>query len=120
MTLTAEGRHRELGLTDSEYERICELLEREPNEVERGADGGRGDLLRGSLWAQLPRQRDVRRVGAQRGDGAGGGGRGRQPGRADGRLDWARRDRRRLGARLGGAGGGTGEAAERADRRPVR
>src|SRR5256714_7877386 len=34
MTLTAEGRHRELGLTDSEYERICELLEREPNEVE--------------------------------------------------------------------------------------
>jgi phosphoribosylformylglycinamidine synthase II len=34
MTLTAEGRHRELGLTDPEYERICELLEREPNEVE--------------------------------------------------------------------------------------
>ncbi len=34
MTLTAEGRHRELGLTDPEYDRICELLEREPNEVE--------------------------------------------------------------------------------------
>jgi phosphoribosylformylglycinamidine synthase subunit PurL len=34
MTLTAEGRHRELGLTDSEYERICDLLEREPNDVE--------------------------------------------------------------------------------------
>jgi phosphoribosylformylglycinamidine synthase subunit PurL len=34
VTLTAEGRHRELGLTDSEYDRICELLEREPNEVE--------------------------------------------------------------------------------------
>jgi phosphoribosylformylglycinamidine synthase subunit PurL len=34
MTLTAEGRHRELGLTDFEYERICELLEREPNDVE--------------------------------------------------------------------------------------
>src|SRR2546423_2500354 len=34
MTVTAEGRHRELGLIDSEYERICELLEREPNEVE--------------------------------------------------------------------------------------
>jgi phosphoribosylformylglycinamidine synthase II len=28
------SRHRELGLTDSEYERICELIEREPNEVE--------------------------------------------------------------------------------------
>jgi phosphoribosylformylglycinamidine synthase subunit PurL len=27
-------RHRELGLTDAEYERILELLEREPNEVE--------------------------------------------------------------------------------------
>ncbi len=26
--------HRELGLTDAEYERICELIEREPNEVE--------------------------------------------------------------------------------------
>jgi phosphoribosylformylglycinamidine synthase II len=34
MTLIAEGRHRELGLTDSEYERICELLERQPNDVE--------------------------------------------------------------------------------------
>ena len=29
-----EGRHRALGLTDSEYARICELLEREPNDVE--------------------------------------------------------------------------------------
>ena len=29
-----DSRHRELGLTDSEYERICELIEREPNEVE--------------------------------------------------------------------------------------
>jgi phosphoribosylformylglycinamidine synthase subunit PurL len=34
MTLTADSRHRELGLTDSEYDRICELLEREPNDVE--------------------------------------------------------------------------------------
>ncbi|HEY8639300.1 MAG TPA: phosphoribosylformylglycinamidine synthase subunit PurL, partial [Solirubrobacterales bacterium] len=34
MTLTAEGRHRKLGLTDSEYERICELLGRDPNVVE--------------------------------------------------------------------------------------
>jgi len=34
MTVTAEGRHRELGLTDSEFERICELLGREPNDVE--------------------------------------------------------------------------------------
>jgi phosphoribosylformylglycinamidine synthase subunit PurL len=29
-----EARHRELGLTDSEYERIRELLERDPNELE--------------------------------------------------------------------------------------
>ncbi len=29
-----EARHRELGLTDPEYERITELLEREPNDVE--------------------------------------------------------------------------------------
>ncbi len=28
------AKHRELGLTDSEYERIVELLEREPNDVE--------------------------------------------------------------------------------------
>ncbi|MEK6251352.1 MAG: phosphoribosylformylglycinamidine synthase subunit PurL [Actinomycetota bacterium] len=34
MTVTAEGRHRELGLTDSEYERICELMGRDPNVVE--------------------------------------------------------------------------------------
>ena len=26
--------HRELGLTDSEYDRIVELMERDPNEVE--------------------------------------------------------------------------------------
>jgi phosphoribosylformylglycinamidine synthase subunit PurL len=31
---TGEARHRELGLTDSEYERIVELHGREPNEVE--------------------------------------------------------------------------------------
>jgi phosphoribosylformylglycinamidine synthase len=30
----SESRHRELGLTDSEYERILELLGRDPNEVE--------------------------------------------------------------------------------------
>ncbi len=30
----SESPHRELGLTDFEYERICELLEREPNSVE--------------------------------------------------------------------------------------
>ena len=34
MSITSEARHRELGLTDSEYERIRELLERDPNEVE--------------------------------------------------------------------------------------
>src|SRR5687768_18342731 len=34
MTVSSEPRHRELGLTDSEYERIVELLEREPNGVE--------------------------------------------------------------------------------------
>ena len=30
----SETRHRELGLADAEYERIVELLEREPNDVE--------------------------------------------------------------------------------------
>jgi phosphoribosylformylglycinamidine synthase subunit PurL len=30
----AQARHRELGLTDFEYERICELLGRDPNDVE--------------------------------------------------------------------------------------
>ena len=34
MAVSSEPRHRELGLTDSEYERIVELLEREPNGVE--------------------------------------------------------------------------------------
>src|SRR5436190_7385378 len=34
MSVSSESRHRELGLTDFEYERITELLEREPNEVE--------------------------------------------------------------------------------------
>ncbi len=34
MGVSSEARHRELGLTDSEYERIVELLEREPNGVE--------------------------------------------------------------------------------------
>jgi phosphoribosylformylglycinamidine synthase len=34
MSVTSESRHRELGLTDFEYERITELLEREPNHVE--------------------------------------------------------------------------------------
>ncbi|MEK6325977.1 MAG: phosphoribosylformylglycinamidine synthase subunit PurL [Actinomycetota bacterium] len=32
--MSSESRHRELGLTDPEYERIVELLEREPNGVE--------------------------------------------------------------------------------------
>ena len=32
--MTATAPHRELGLTDDEYARICELLEREPNGVE--------------------------------------------------------------------------------------
>jgi phosphoribosylformylglycinamidine synthase II len=30
----ADARHRELGLTDSEYERITELIERDPNDLE--------------------------------------------------------------------------------------
>src|SRR3954454_9673777 len=34
MSVSSESRHRELGLTDFEYERIRELLERDPNEVE--------------------------------------------------------------------------------------
>ena len=34
MTSIAAARHRELGLTDSEYERIVERLGRDPNEVE--------------------------------------------------------------------------------------
>jgi phosphoribosylformylglycinamidine synthase subunit PurL len=34
VTITGEARHRELGLTDSEYQRIGELLRRDPNEVE--------------------------------------------------------------------------------------
>jgi phosphoribosylformylglycinamidine synthase len=34
MAVSSEPRHRELGLTDPEYERIVELLEREPNGVE--------------------------------------------------------------------------------------
>ena len=47
--------------------------------------------------------------------------RGRQRGRPDGRLDRARRDRRRLGAGLGRARRGRrGEAADGADRRPLR
>jgi len=32
--VTVAARHRELGLTDFEYDRIVELIEREPNEVE--------------------------------------------------------------------------------------
>src|SRR5919198_355822 len=34
MSVSSESRHRELGLTDFEYDRITELLEREPNGVE--------------------------------------------------------------------------------------
>ncbi len=34
MSVSSESRHRELGLTDFEYGRIRELLERDPNEVE--------------------------------------------------------------------------------------
>ena len=34
MSVSSDSRHRELGLTDSEYERIRELLGRDPNEVE--------------------------------------------------------------------------------------
>ncbi len=34
MSVSSESRHRDLGLTDFEYERIRELLERDPNEVE--------------------------------------------------------------------------------------
>ena len=34
MNVSSDSRHRELGLTDSEFERIRELLERDPNEVE--------------------------------------------------------------------------------------
>ena len=41
-------------------------------------------------------------------------------GAAAGRIDGTRRDRRRLGPRLGGARRGRRDAAQRADRRPVR
>ena len=34
MTAPAQSPHRDLGLTDNEYARICEMLEREPNRVE--------------------------------------------------------------------------------------
>jgi phosphoribosylformylglycinamidine synthase len=34
MSVSSESRHRELGLTDAEYERIRKLLDRNPNEVE--------------------------------------------------------------------------------------
>ena len=34
MSVSSESRHRELGLTDSEFERIRRLLDRDPNEVE--------------------------------------------------------------------------------------
>ena len=34
MSAVSESRHRELGLTDFEYERITELLGRDPNDVE--------------------------------------------------------------------------------------
>ncbi len=34
MSPVSESRHRELGLTDSEYERITQLIGRDPNEVE--------------------------------------------------------------------------------------
>ena len=34
MSAVSESRHRELGLTDSEYERIVQLLGRDPNDVE--------------------------------------------------------------------------------------
>jgi len=33
-TAVAQAKHRELGLTDAEFDRICALLEREPNDVE--------------------------------------------------------------------------------------
>ncbi len=34
MSVSSESRHRELGLTDFEFEHICELVDRDPNEVE--------------------------------------------------------------------------------------
>jgi phosphoribosylformylglycinamidine synthase II len=34
MSVSSDSRHRELGLTDSEFDRIRELMERDPNEVE--------------------------------------------------------------------------------------
>jgi phosphoribosylformylglycinamidine synthase II len=34
MAVSSESRHRELGLTDSEYDRLVELLGREPNAIE--------------------------------------------------------------------------------------
>lgn len=40
----AEGQWREVALSDSEYARICELLEREPSEVELG--------IFGAMWSE--------------------------------------------------------------------
>ena len=34
MSVSSDSRHRELGLTDFEFDRIRGLLERDPNEVE--------------------------------------------------------------------------------------
>ena len=90
-------------------------------QLDRRADRRRRGLLRGSLRAELPRQRDVRRPRPRRCDGPLRGGRGRQRRRPDGRVDRPRRDRRRLGARLRRARGGRRlEAPDRPDRRPVR
>ena len=89
-------------------------------QLDRRPDGRRRGLLRAPVRAELPGQRDVPGPRARRRDdplrrlGPG------QRDRADRRLDRSRRDRRRLGARLGRARGGRREAADGADRRPVR
>ena len=90
-------------------------------QLDRGADGRRRGDVRARLRAELPRQRDVRRARAPgRPDPQRGGGR-RQPARAARRAHRPRRHRRRVGAGQRRAlRGGRLEAAERADRRPLR
>ncbi len=90
-------------------------------QLDRRPDGRRRGLLRASLRAELPRERDVHRLREDRLDGPRRRGRRRQPGRADGRVHGPRRDRRRLRPRLGGARRGRRvEAPLGPDRRPVR
>ncbi len=63
MSVSSESRHRELGLTDAEFDRIGELLERDPNEVELA--------MFSLLWSEhcaYKHSRKLLREAADRGD----------------------------------------------------